>query len=131
MNKTTPAGKRREITVSTKTQYVPDQSDQSAARYVFVYTITICNTGDVLAQLTTRHWIITDGRDKVREVRGLGVVGEQPILKPGESFEYTSGTIISTPMGTMRGSYKMVCEDGVVFDAKIPAFTLSVPTVQH
>ena len=129
MSKNTPGGKRREISVSAKTQYVPDQSDESAARYVFIYTINICNTGEVLAQLTTRHWIISDGHDKTREVRGLGVVGEQPILKPGESFEYTSGTIITTPLGTMRGSYAMVTEDGVVFDAQIPVFTLTVPRV--
>src|SRR5450759_5295738 len=115
VNKKRPAGKLPEITISVKTQYVPDQSDVSAPRYVFVYTITIHNTGEVLATLATRHWIITEGPEKVREVRGLGVVGEQPVLKPGESFEDTSGTIIATAVGSMRGSYGMIAEDGTFF----------------
>ncbi|HEY6721199.1 MAG TPA: Co2+/Mg2+ efflux protein ApaG, partial [Burkholderiales bacterium] len=94
-------------------------------------TITIRNQGSTPAQLISRHWIITDGRNQVQEVRGLGVVGAQPLLKPGESFEYTSGTAIATPVGTMRGSYQMVAEDGTQFDAPIPEFTLSVPRVLH
>ena len=123
--------KRYEITVGTVTQYLPDQSDETAARYVFAYTITLRNTGSVTAQLISRHWIITDSQGQVQEVRGLGVVGAQALLRPGESFEYTSGTAIATPVGTMRGSYQMVAEDGARFDAPIPEFTLSVPRVLH
>jgi ApaG protein len=122
---------RYEITVTAQTQYLLDQSDESAERFVFAYTITISNTGKVAAQLISRHWIITDAQHKVQEVRGLGVVGEQPLLKPGESFEYTSGTAIASPVGTMRGTYQMVAEDGTPFEAKIPEFTLSVPRVLH
>ncbi|MGQ0749821.1 MAG: Co2+/Mg2+ efflux protein ApaG [Betaproteobacteria bacterium] len=123
--------KKYEITVSTRTAFVPDQSDVNGARYVFAYTITITNTGSVPAQLVSRHWIITDSDNQVQEVRGAGVVGEQPLLRPQESFEYTSGTAIATPVGTMRGSYQMVAEDGVKFDAPIPQFTLSMPRVLH
>ena len=123
--------KRYEITVGTVTQYLPDQSDETAARYVFAYTITLRNTGSVTAQLISRHWIITDSQGQVQEVRGLGVVGAQPLLRPGESFEYTSGTAIATPVGTMRGSYQMAAEDGVAFEAPIPEFALSVPRVLH
>ena len=123
--------KRREVTVTARTRYVAEQSDENNERFVFAYTITIRNTGELTAKLRSRHWIITDGHEKVNEVRGLGVVGEQPVLKPGESFEYTSGTIIATPVGVMRGSYEMVTEDGIAFDAPIPAFTLSVPRVLH
>ena len=123
--------KRREVTVTARTRYVAEQSDENNERFVFAYTITIRNTGELTAKLRSRHWIITDGHEKVNEVRGLGVVGEQPVLKPGESFEYTSGTIIATPVGVMRGSYQMVTEDGIAFDAPIPAFTLSVPRVLH
>jgi ApaG protein len=122
---------RYEITVSTRSTYVPDQSDEANGRYVFAYTITITNTGTVPAQLVSRHWIITDAVNSVQEVRGLGVVGEQPLLRPTESFEYTSGTAIATPVGTMRGSYQMISEDGVRFDAPIAEFTLSIPRVLH
>jgi ApaG protein len=125
------AEKKYEVTVSSQTQYVPEQSDEEKGRYVFAYTITIRNTGNVAAQLISRHWVITDARNQVQEVRGLGVVGSQPLLKPGENFEYTSGTAIATPVGTMRGSYQMVAEDGTPFDAPIPEFTLSVPRVLH
>ena len=124
-------GKHFEITVSAATQYLAEQSDESADKYVFSYTITIRNSGNATAQLISRHWIITDARGQVQEVRGLGVVGAQPTLKPGESFEYTSGTSIATPVGTMRGTYQMVGEDGSRFDAPIPEFTLSVPRVLH
>lgn len=124
-------GKKYEITVAARTTFVPDQSDAEGERYVFSYTITITNTGSVPAQLVSRHWIITDANHQVQEVRGLGVVGEQPYLQPRESFEYTSGTAIATPVGTMRGSYQMVAEDGVQFDAPIPEFTLSMPRVLH
>ncbi|OGA16501.1 MAG: Co2+/Mg2+ efflux protein ApaG [Betaproteobacteria bacterium RIFCSPLOWO2_12_FULL_63_13] len=123
--------KKYEVSVSAATQYLADQSDDAAERYVFAYTITIRNTGSVAAQLISRHWIITDARNQVQEVRGLGVVGAQPLLKPGESFEYTSGTAIPTSVGTMRGSYQMVAEDGTQFDAPIPEFTLAVPRVLH
>jgi ApaG protein len=124
-------GKKHEITVTTRTAYVPEQSDPESGRYVFAYTITLKNTGSVTAQLISRHWVITDSNNQVQEVRGLGVVGEQPLLKPDESFEYTSGTAIATPVGTMRGSYQMVGEDGLQFDATIPEFTLSMPRVLH
>ena len=120
-----------DIAVSTTTQYLADQSDENAGRFVFAYTITIRNPGNVTAQLISRHWIITDSQGLVQEVRGLGVVGAQPVLRPGESFEYTSGTSITTPVGTMRGSYQMVADDGTRFEAAIPEFTLSVPRVLH
>ena len=120
-----------EITVTVKTTYIADQSDEAAGRHVFAYTVSILNSGSVAAQLISRHWIITDAHEKVQEVRGLGVIGQQPRLKPGESYDYTSGTAIATPVGTMRGSYQMVAEDGVVFDAPVPQFTLSVPRVLH
>jgi ApaG protein len=120
-----------EITVTARTQYLADQSDEAADRYVFAYTMTIRNSGTVTAQLVSRHWIITDANGKIQEVKGLGVVGEQPKLAPGESFEYTSGAAIATSVGTMRGSYQMVAEDGTKFDAPIPEFTLSIPRVLH
>ena len=123
--------KRYEITVEAAVQYLPDQSDEPAGRYVFAYTITLRNTGNATAQLISRHWIITDAQGLVQEVRGLGVVGAQPVLRPGESHTYTSGTAIATPVGTMRGSYQMVAEDGTRFEAPIPEFTLSVPRVLH
>jgi ApaG protein len=120
-----------DIQVSARTAFIPEQSDLENNRYVFAYTITITNAGNVPAQLVSRHWIITDANNQVQEVRGLGVVGEQPLLRPNESFQYTSGTAIATPVGTMRGSYQMVAEDGRQFDAPIPEFTLSVPRVLH
>jgi ApaG protein len=122
---------RYDITVVPKASFVDDQSDPSKNQYVFAYTITISNTGSIPAQLISRHWIITDANGKVIEVKGLGVVGEQPLLKPGESFEYTSGTHLETSVGTMHGSYQMVAEDGRQFDAPIPSFTLSVPRILH
>ena len=123
--------KPHDITVTTRTVYIADQSDPASDRYVFAYTITITNSSDVAAQLVSRHWIITDASDKVQEVRGKGVVGEQPYLRPGESFEYTSGSAIATPVGTMRGSYQMMADDGTKFDVVIPEFTLSMPRVLH
>ncbi|WP_072293949.1 Co2+/Mg2+ efflux protein ApaG [Nitrosovibrio sp. Nv17] len=123
--------KKYEIVVTVHTTYLPEQSDEAADRYVFAYTILLANTGTVPAQLISRHWIIADGVGGVQEVRGLGVVGEQPLLKPGDSFEYTSGTAISTPVGSMKGSYQMVAEDGLRFDAAIPEFILSVPRILH
>lgn len=124
-------GKKYHIDVSVNTAYLADQSDPSSDRYVFAYTVTIANVGTVAAQLISRHWVITDAENVVQEVKGLGVVGEQPLLRPGESFEYTSGTAMATPVGTMRGTYQMVAEDGNKFDAEIPAFTLSMPRVLH
>ena len=123
--------KRYEITVTPKVTFLAEQSDPDKNHFVFAYTITVTNTGDVTAQLVSRHWIITDAEHRVQEVKGQGVVGKQPLLRPGESFEYTSGASIPTPVGTMRGSYQMVAEDGVTFDVPIPAFTLSVPRTLH
>jgi ApaG protein len=123
--------KKYDITVTTRTTYVPGQSDTERGRYVFAYTITLKNTGTVAAQLISRHWIITDANNHVQEVRGLGVVGEQPKLAPEQSFEYTSGTAIATPVGTMRGTYQMVGDDGSEFEAPIPEFTLSIPRILH
>jgi len=122
---------RHEITVAARASFVPEQSDPDQNRYVFGYTVTITNTGTVAAQLISRHWIIADAAGKVQEVRGRGVIGEQPLLRPGESFEYTSGTMIATAVGTMRGSYQMIAADGEQFDADIPEFTLSMPRVLH
>lgn len=123
--------KKYEIRVDTVTAFLPEQSDEGNDRYVFSYTINITNTGTVPAQLISRHWIITDAANQVQEVRGLGVVGEQPLLRPGESFEYTSGTALATPVGTMRGSYQMVAEDGTRFEAPVTEFALSIPRVLH
>jgi ApaG protein len=120
-----------DIAVNAATQYLADQSDEATSRYVFAYTITIRNTGTAAAQLVSRHWVITDAEGLVQEVRGLGVVGAQPLLQPGQSFQYTSGASIATPVGTMRGSYQMLAEDGTRFEAPIPEFTLSVPRVLH
>ena len=125
------ADQKYDIQVSARTAFIPEQSDLENSRYVFAYTITITNAGNIPAQLVSRHWIITDANNQVQEVRGLGVVGEQPMLRPNESFQYTSGTAIATPVGTMRGSYQMIAEDGRQFDAPIPEFTLSMPRVLH
>jgi ApaG protein len=122
---------KHRIEVTARVTFVPEQSDVEAGRYVFAYTMTIRNTGSITARLLSRHWIITDANEHVQEVKGEGVIGEQPRLKPGEAFEYTSGTAIATPVGTMRGSYQMVADDGVQFDAAIPEFTLSMPRVLH
>ncbi len=121
----------RKIQVEVKPAYVAGQSDPGNNHYVFSYTVTIRNEGDQPAKLLTRHWIITDGDGQVQEVKGEGVIGEQPYLKPGEGFQYTSGTFMSTPVGTMQGSYQMITDDGEKFDAEIPSFTLSVPNVLH
>ena len=123
--------KRYEITVVPKAQYVAEQSDPDRNHFVFAYTVRITNTGTVSAQLVARHWIITDADARVQEVKGVGVVGQQPTLKPGETFEYTSGASIATAVGTMKGSYQMLAEDGQPFDAAIPQFTLSVPRTLH
>lgn len=119
------------IEVDVETAYLEEQSSPGMNRYVFSYTITIRNEGSSPAKLLTRHWIINDANGNVQEVHGEGVVGEQPYLKPGESFQYTSGTVIETPVGSMEGSYQMLAEDGTPFDADIPAFTLSLPNKLH
>jgi ApaG protein len=119
------------IDVGVETSYIDDQSDPQADRYVFAYTITISNTGSAPAKLINRHWLITDGNGKIQEVRGEGVVGEQPYLKPGEVFRYTSGTVIETPVGTMEGEYEMLGDDGMSFMAPIDRFSLAVPRVLH
>lgn len=122
---------RNKIQVDVETRYIEDQSNPEKNCYVFAYTITIQNTGRQSAQLLTRHWVITDSNQKVQEVRGDGVVGEQPILKPGEQFVYTSGTMLETSVGTMKGSYQMEADDGSHFDATIEEFVLSTPRVLH
>jgi len=119
------------IDIQTQVNYLPEQSDEAGNRFVFSYTITITNHGNVPAKLVSRHWIITDANHHVQEVRGQGVVGEQPLLKPSQSFEYTSGTVLATQVGTMRGSYQMQSEEGEQFDIEIPQFVLSVPRVLH
>ena len=123
--------KKYQIAARAVPQFIADQSDPANERYVFAYTITIENVGTVPAQLISRHWIITDGNSKVQEVRGLGVIGQQPLLNPGESFEYTSGCQLDTPVGTMRGTYQITAEDGTQFEAEIEEFTLSIPRVLH
>jgi len=135
MNLLLPSGSwgvtKHNIEVAVRTTYIDSQSTPDANRYVFAYTVTITNSGSVPAKLVTRHWVITDANDKVQEVRGAGVVGEQPYLSPGMSFEYTSGTVLETPVGSMRGSYQMIADDGVEFDAEIPVFMLAVPRTLH
>jgi ApaG protein len=123
--------KKYEIAVETRPEYLADQSDSDEGRFVFAYTIVVRNVGSVPAQLISRHWIITDANSEVQEVRGLGVIGHQPLLKPGEHFEYTSGCALPTPVGTMRGSYQMVAEDGTQFEADIPEFVLATPHFLH
>jgi ApaG protein len=120
-----------EISIEVATDYVDDQSEPEDGRYVFAYTITIANMGDVAAKLLSRHWVITDANGKVQEVSGDGVVGEQPHLGPGESFRYSSGAVLETPVGAMQGSYRMEADNGTNFDAPIPPFTLAVPGVLH
>jgi ApaG protein len=119
------------IEVDVETRYIEDQSNPEQNYYVFAYTITIQNKGSQSAQLLTRHWVITDSNQKVQEVRGDGVVGEQPLLEPGEQFVYTSGTMLETAVGTMKGSYQMRADDGSRFDATVEEFVLSTPRVLH
>ena len=119
------------IEIAVETDFVDEQSEPDEDRYVFAYTVTIRNVGTVAARLLTRHWIITDANGHVQEVRGEGVVGEQPHLQPGEGFRYTSAAMIETPVGSMQGSYQMVADDGFHFDAEIPAFSLSIPHTLH
>ena len=117
--------------VTVKTQYLAEQSTPDRGLYVFSYTINIRNTGSVAAQLISRHWVITDANNQVQEVRGLGLVGHQPLLQPGEQFEYTSGTQLATAQGSMHGEYFCVAEDGHRFEAPIPEFVLSPPSALH
>ncbi|TLX21062.1 Co2+/Mg2+ efflux protein ApaG [Thermomonas fusca] len=117
--------------IDVDTRFLDDQSAPEEDRYVFAYTIHIRNQGRVPARLLGRHWLITDGNGKVREVVGEGVVGEQPWLRPGEGFQYTSGAVLETDIGTMRGSYDVLADDGTRFAAPIPAFTLSIPRTLH
>lgn len=120
-----------DFAITVKTQYLPEQSDPDQPRHVFTYTITIRNTGTVGAQLISRHWVITDTNNKVQEVSGLGVVGHQPLLQPGEQFEYSSGTQLETAQGSMTGEYFFVAEDGHRFEVTIPEFVLSLPRALH
>jgi ApaG protein len=122
---------RHNISVDVDARYLENQSNPTESRFVFAYTITIRNQGDVPAKLINRHWLITDANGKVQEVRGEGVVGEQPYLKPGQGFRYTSGAILETPVGAMEGSYEMLADDGVSFDAPIAPFTLAMPGTIH
>jgi ApaG protein len=119
------------IAVSSEASYISSQSDPLANKFVFAYTITISNLGNLSARLIDRHWIITDSTGKIEEVKGKGVIGETPDLKPGESFQYTSGSMLETPTGSMEGSYGMKAEDGTMFKASIPLFTLSKPNSLH
>ena len=119
------------ISINVKTAFIPDQSEIENHRYVFAYTITIHNAGEEPAKLLNRHWIITDANGKVQEVRGEGVVGEQPYLKPGESYQYTSGTVLDTPVGSMQGEYEMARNDGSTFIAPIQPFSLAQPKSLH
>jgi ApaG protein len=120
-----------ELTIEVETNYVPEQSYPEHNRYVFAYTITIENTGDIAAKLLKRHWIITDANNKVQEVRGEGVVGEQPYLPPGKSYRYTSAAVLETPLGCMQGTYELLADDGVVFEAPIPVFRLASSVTLH
>ncbi len=120
-----------DIRIQVATSYIDEQSEPDADRYVFAYTITISNNGDVAAKLLSRHWIITDANGKVQEVSGDGVVGEQPHLNPGERFRYSSGAVLETPVGAMQGLYRMETDSGASFDAPIAPFTLAVPGLLH
>ncbi|GAA5787168.1 protein ApaG [Chitiniphilus shinanonensis] len=119
------------VTVDPRAMYMAEQSDEEGERYVFAYHITITNLGSATVQLVSRHWVIRDMHDKVQEVRGLGVIGEQPVLEPGQSFEYMSGATLETPVGTMRGCYQMRAVDGTEFETDIPEFVLSIPRTLH
>jgi ApaG protein len=120
-----------EFSVASQVRYISEESDPEHRKYAFAYTLTIRNTGQVTAQLIARHWVITDSENRVQEVKGLGVVGHQPLLKPGEQFEYTSYAVIATPVGTMRGEYFCVAEDGERWDAPVPEFVLRMPRTLH
>jgi ApaG protein len=123
--------KHYEVTVTVETEFIPDQSDLAKNRYAFAYHVKITNTGNVPAQLISRHWIIKEANGEQQEVKGLGVVGAQPLLSPNEHFEYTSGTVLNSPVGEMHGTYQMVADDGKQFDAVIDTFVLNMPRVLH
>ena len=123
--------KQYDIRVSVKTEYLPSESDEDNNRFVFAYTITVENHGSEAAKLLSRHWIITDAESRIQEVKGKGVIGEQPYLKEGESFSYTSGTMIETKVGSMQGSYQMIADDSHTFDAVVAPFTLAIPGILH
>lgn len=122
---------RYQVEVQVRSEYLAAQSDENSQRFVFAYHITISNRGSVAARLLTRHWVITNGDQQAQEVRGDGVVGEQPHLAPGESFKYSSGAVLTTPVGSMHGSYQMLADDGTRFEAPIAPFTLALPRVLH
>lgn len=122
---------RYQIDVSVFTRYLPEQSQPQQNRFAFAYDVTIVNNGELPAQLLSRHWLITDGNGQVQEVRGAGVIGEQPLIEPGASHSYSSGTLLATQVGTMQGSYQMVADDGQHFDAPIAPFLLAVPGALH
>ena len=122
---------RYQVRVSVESEYLSEESDTSARRWVFAYHVTIRNEGEQPAQLLTRHWVITDGEERTQEVHGEGVIGEQPRIAPGQEFRYTSGAVLETRVGSMHGSYQMLAEDGTCFDARIPAFTLAAPRALH
>lgn len=124
-------GRTYRVEVEVRSEFLAGQSDEAAHRYVFAYHVTLRNTGDIAAQLVTRHWIVTDGNQKVQEVHGEGVIGKKPRLAPGESFTYSSGTVLDTPVGAMHGSYQMIAADGTRFEAPIAPFTLAVPRSLH
>ena len=126
-----PTSKNYDIRVDVETRFLDDKSTPRENRYVFAYTINIRNEGAQGARLVARHWIITDANGKVQEVRGDGVVGEQPWMRPGDNFEYTSGAVLETSVGTMKGSYRMLADDGTWFEAPIVEFTLSIPRTIH
>ena len=126
-----PDSKPYDILIAVATRFLDEKSAPRDNRYVFAYTITLRNEGAVGARLISRHWLITDANGKVQEVQGDGVVGEQPWMRPGDDFEYTSGAVLETAIGTMRGSYRMLADDGTWFEAPIPEFTLSIPRTLH
>ena len=131
MSEETSKQKKYHIQVSVSTRYIEGESDPAMNRYIFAYTINIQNHGEIAAKLLTRHWIINDANNRIQEVRGKGVIGEQPYLRPGESFEYTSGTMLETPVGSMQGSFQMIADDEHHFDAIIKPFTLAMPGMLH
>jgi ApaG protein len=126
-----PGSARNRIRVDVSTSYVSEHSKPEENHYVFSYTITIRNEGQIPAKLLTRHWVITDANGNVKEVRGEGVVGEQPHLQPGQGFRYSSGAVLETPVGAMQGTYQMVADDGCHFEAEIAPFTLAIPGLLH
>lgn len=122
---------RNSIRISVRSEYLPEQSDAESNRWVFAYHVTIRNEGEQTARLLTRHWVITDAEERTQEVHGEGVIGEQPSISPGDEYQYSSGAVLETSVGTMHGSYQMLAEDGTCFDAEIPPFTLAPPNTIH